>query len=122
MPDYKKGKIYRIVNDENKKFYVGSTVQPLHKRMNEHRTKHNKCMSKKLGVDIKECSIILIENYPCKDKPELLRKEREYFDKYKKEQKEVFLNKMRPIILEGEKKKLEKEYYYKNIKKTIKKY
>ena len=68
--------------------------------MATHRQEHNECMSKKLGIDLKECSIILLQNYPCKDKPELLRKEREYFDKYKKECKEVFLNKRKPIYYE----------------------
>ena len=78
-------------------------------------------MSKNIGVDLKECSIILIENYPCKDKPELLRKEREYFDKYKKECKEVFLNKYRPIVTEEERKEYKKDYQIKN-KEKIKEY
>ena len=124
MKDYNKGKIYKIVNDVNDKFYVGSTVQPLHKRMGDHRRNHKDCMSKNIGVDLKECSIILIQNYPCKDKPELLRKEREYFDKYKKECKEVFLNKYRPIRLEGEKngdKEKRKEWREKNKEKVKKK-
>ena len=43
MPiDYKKGKIYKIVNTENNNIYYGSTIQPLHKRLNEHRNKHVK--------------------------------------------------------------------------------
>ena len=74
MVNYQLGKIYKIVNDVNDKFYIGSTAEPyLSNRMSGHRQKHNKCMSKNIGVDLKECSIILIENYPCKDKPELLR-------------------------------------------------
>jgi len=118
MVNYKNGKIYKIVNDVNDKFYIGSTAQKyLSSRMATHRQKHSKCMSKNLGVDLKECSIILIENYPCKDNDELLKKEREYFDKYKKECKEVFINKKRPIILQGEEnlyKEYNKEYYIKN--------
>jgi len=115
MVNYQLGKIYKIVNDENNKFYIGSTAQKyLSNRMNTHRQKHSRCMSKNIGVDLNECSIILIENYPCKDKPELRRKEREYFDKYKKECKEVFVNKQRPILYKGEQKKLDNERYEKN--------
>ena len=125
MVNYQLGKIYKIVNDVNDKFYIGSTAEPyLSNRMSGHRQKHNKCMSKNIGVDLKECSIILIENYPCKDKPELLRKEREYYDKYKKECKEVFLNKIKPIYYEGEKPKAIKnfntEYDYKTYRKNNK--
>jgi len=81
MPDYSQGKIYKIVNDENDKFYIGSTIQPLYKRMYHHRSKDHSCMSKKLGVDIKDCIIVLVENIQCKDKDELLRKERYYIEK-----------------------------------------
>jgi len=126
MVNYKNGKIYKIINDVNDKFYIGSTSEPyLSNRMASHRKKHNMCMSKNIGVDLKQCSIILIENYPCNDKQELLRKEREYFDKYKKECKEVFINKRKPTYYEGEKKQLKKEYdkeYLKNNKDKIKEY
>jgi len=81
MPiDYKNGKIYKIVNNENNKIYYGSTTQPLHKRMYKHRSKHNDCMSKKLGVDLKECKIILVEKYPCECRYELEKRERFYIE------------------------------------------
>jgi len=120
MVNYQLGKIYKIVNDVNDNFYIGNTAEKnLSNRMATHR-RNNDCMSKSLGVDLKECNIILIENYPCNDKQELRRREREYFDKYKKECKEVFLNKNRPIRLEGEEKIIirnqKKEYYEKNKK------
>lgn len=119
MVNYQLGKIYKIVNDVNDKFYIGSTAEKyLSNRMSTHRQKHNGCMSKNIGVDLKHCSIILIENYPCKDKPELRRREREYFDKYKKECKEVFVNKYKPILYEGEKIEYVKEWNKKNKSKT----
>jgi len=80
MPDYKKGKIYKIVNNENNKIYFGSTCQPLHKRISEHRKKHNDCMSKNLGVDLKDCQIILVEKIECECKYELLKRERYYIE------------------------------------------
>jgi len=107
MKDYSKGKIYKIVNDENDKFYIGSTIQKLCDRMTNHRTnKKFRCAIHNLGLDLYKCSIILIEKYPCKDNEELRTKEREYFDKYKKECKDLFLNIRRPIITKEEKKEL----------------
>ena len=120
MKDYSKGKIYKLVNDINDKFYIGSTVQPLHKRMDDHKRKSNQCTSKKIGVDLKQCSIILIENYPCKDENELKRRERQYFEKYKKEGLNI-VNKNNPILLEGDKEKYKIKYYQKKKRRKIKK-
>ena len=112
MPDYSQGKIYKIVNDENDNFYIGSTIQPLYKRMYHHRCKDHSCMSKNLGVDLKDCIIVLVENIQCKDKDELLRKERYYIEKYKKEGLNI-VNK----IIPG---RTKKEYYEDNKDKIVK--
>ena len=80
MPDYSKGKIYKIVNDVNDKVYYGSTIQKLCVRMCGHRAKHSNCMSKNIGVDLKECKIILVENIICNSKEELLKRERWYIE------------------------------------------
>ena len=109
MPNYKNSKIYKIVNYENDKFYIGSTTQPLYKRINEHRSKHNTCMSKNIGVDLKECKIILIEAFECENKQELLKKEREYYDKYKLEGINI-VNKIRPIVTKEELAEQKKKY------------
>ena len=43
MPDYSKGQIYTIRNrNDDSKIYIGSTIQPLYKRLYTH-----KCYSKK---------------------------------------------------------------------------
>tara|TARA_R110000803_G_scaffold158786_2_gene223038 strand:- start:373 stop:981 length:609 start_codon:yes stop_codon:yes gene_type:complete len=111
MVNYQLGKIYKIVNDINDKFYIGSTAQRyLSSRMATHKKKHTTCMSRNIGINLKECSIILIENYPCKDKQELLKREREYFDKHKKENNDIFVNKHRPIVTKEEKEIRKKEY------------
>jgi len=126
MVNYKNGKIYKIISDKTDKFYVGSTAQIyLSTRMATHKCKHNDCMSKNIGYDLNECSIILIENYPCKDVYELKKREREYYDKYKKECKEVFLNKYKPIRLEGERYEYEKalrEKYKEKNKEKVQQY
>ena len=42
MVNYKDSKIYKIVNDENDKFYIGSTSEKnLSNRMARHRRKDN---------------------------------------------------------------------------------
>ena len=112
MLNYKNSKIYKIVNDENDKFYVGSTTQSLHQRMSNHRRKKD-CSSILVG-DLKQCRIILIEAFECNNKQESLKKERDYFDKYKKEGLNI-VNKYRPIRTPEEKKQYENE----NEKKTI---
>jgi len=87
MPDYQKTKIYKIMNNENDKFYIGHTVQKLSERMRTHRnvSSYYKCSSNNLGVDIKDCFIVLVEKYPCKDIDEARKRERYYIEKYKKE-------------------------------------
>jgi hypothetical protein len=87
---YSKGKIYKVVNTSNNECYYGSTVQPLSKRMGQHRAsyklyKEGKCRAitsfdlfNKYGVE--NCSIVLVENYDCKSKEELDKKERWYIE------------------------------------------
>lgn len=91
MPNYKQGKIYKIVsNTDDDICYVGSTTQPLLcQRMVEHRSGYGrwknggKCdktssydMFDKYGVS--NCRIELIEIFPCNSKDELTKKEGEY--------------------------------------------
>ena len=118
MPDYSQGKIYKIVNDENDNFYIGSTIQPLYKRMYHHRSKDHSCMSKKLGVDIKDCIIVLVENIQCKDKDELLRKERYYIEKYKKEGLNI-VNKKIPGRTKKQYYEVNKNYIKKKVKNWV---
>jgi len=77
MVNYQNSKIYRLICSETNKQYIGSTVQPLSSRIRGHKCKsNNPCISKTLVNP----SIILIINYPCNSKEELLRKEREYIE------------------------------------------
>ena len=61
---YSNGKIYRVICEETNRQYIGSTCNPLRKRLYEHKKKHNGCMTK----DFINPSIILIEDYPCERK------------------------------------------------------
>ena len=80
MPDYSKGKIYKILNNIDNEVYVGSTIETLGKRMGKHRhgmtiQPHLKLYEhmNELGVD--NFYIELIENFPCNDIYELRARE-----------------------------------------------
>ena len=77
MPDYKLGKIYQIWSPNTDKVYIGSTVQPLHKRFHDHKTKLTGKMYTTAREVLKcgEAKIELIEDYPCEKKSELNRRE-----------------------------------------------
>ncbi len=86
MPNYQNGKIYKIYNDDNDLVYYGSTVQPLYKRLYQHKynaKQKYQCKSHNLGVDIDKCKIVLVENYSCNSKEELHRRERFYIENNK---------------------------------------
>ena len=80
--DYSQGKIYRIINDIDDYIYVGSTTEKLSRRMCRHRSDMKKPYNNgKIYQHIRKhgpehFQIILIRNYPCTNKEELLREER----------------------------------------------
>jgi len=108
MPDYSKGKIYKIINLENKIVYIGSTAQEKlcdRFKTHEHRGGGNK--------------IILLEDCPCICKEHLIKKEQEYI-----EQHNNLLNKCRAYRSKEYNDKYNKERkkkYRKNNKEEIKK-
>ncbi len=83
MPiDYSRSKIYQIIPtcefDEGD-IYIGSTVRLLSERMAQHRrqlTCSSKILFEKYGVQ--NCKIELIEEFPCENKEQLLKKEGEH--------------------------------------------
>jgi hypothetical protein len=89
MVNFQNGKIYKIVDVGRTKMYIGSTTKDyVSKRMVEHRNKYKNYKSggkagyvsvydlfDEFGID--NCSIELIENYPCQSRDELRRKEGE---------------------------------------------
>lgn len=77
MPDYQNGKIYQIWSPNTDKVYIGSTTQPLHKRLYEHTkglTGKKYVYSRKV-LECGDARIELIEEYPCAKKSELDRRE-----------------------------------------------
>ena len=78
MPDYKNSKIYKIVSPSNPDLiYYGSTTQSLSSRMSDHR-RHNYRASSKEILCFEDAIILLVENFSCNNKEELLKKEGEY--------------------------------------------
>ena len=107
--DYSKSKIYKIINDIDDYIYIGSTTEKLCSRMAKHRFDMKKPQNngkiyqhmRKYGP--KYFHIVLIRNYPCTSKEELIKEERREFDLYNKN---VLLNIYRPYINSIEKQEL----------------
>lgn len=138
--DYKNSKIYRIVCNETGETYIGSTTQPLTKRLSKHKTNYKQFLQGKYHfvtsfniLQNNNYDIVLIEEFPCENKSQLHARERyyiescicvnkfipsrnikEYQEKYREENKdkikEYYEENLEKI------KKQQKEYYEKNKK------
>ena len=87
MPDYKEGKVYMIWSPNTDKVYIGSTVQPLHKRFHQHKRTLTGQKSYRTANEVLACGnarIELIEDYPCANKEELNRREGQIMREYDK--------------------------------------
>jgi len=81
MPDYSKGKIYKLVGGGLT--YYGSTVNELRYRLKLHKAhfKQNINITSKLLFETgDEVKIFLVEKFPCADKMELNARERWYIE------------------------------------------
>ena len=107
MPNYQNGKIYKLICNTTNKVYIGSTTTTLKQRLRKHHTPSNNTMSKQI---IEGCNyeIILLENYPCNSKLELLKREGYFIDNNE------CINKVKPGRT---KKDYNKSYYEKNKEK-----
>lgn len=106
--NYSNSKIYEIICRITNERYIGSTVQPLSKRLAEHRNPSNMCSSKQIIVR-GNYYINLIEDFPvCQNREQLLKKEREWYDKLE------CINKARPTISKEEKVEYYKQYREEN--------
>ena len=133
MPDFKRGKIYKLWCHEINDIYIGSTTQSLSQRLSGHKLLD--CSSKILFEKSNNVKIELIESYPCKNKMELNRKENEYIrkndcinklianqkqkdynKKYYEDHKEKVLEKIKEFNIKNKNEIAEKkkEYYEKN--------
>ena len=105
---YKNGKIYKLVSSGTPVVYYGSTTTSLANRLSKHKCVHNECCSKEL-FDAGDVSIVLVEEYPCNSKHELLSRERIYIEfMLNNFTHRVICNKIIPT-------RTPKEYYQDNI-------
>mgnify|MGYP003639847321 FL=1 len=119
MNKYRNGKIYKLIDLDSDKVYIGSTTQTLHDRLNKHKNPSNNCMSN----TFKDPYIQLIKSYPCNSKRALDKEEQKYIDMYD------CVNKQKSFQTKEEKKeqinKYQKQYYIEHdeeLKKYQKQY
>jgi len=111
---YQRSKIYKITSNQSDNIYIGSTCNPLYKRLGQHKStykefingKTNNCTSFEL-IKLGDAIITLIEDYPCESKEQLRARERYYIEL----NKDICVNKVIPT-------RTCKEYYQTN-KETI---
>ena len=96
---YQRGKIYKITSNLTDKIYIGSTCNPLYKRLCQHKCNSNKCNSIEI-IKLGDAIITLIEDHPCERKEQLTARERYYIEL----NKNIAVNKMIPT-------RTKKEYY-----------
>jgi hypothetical protein len=85
MNKYNNAKVYKIVNDIDDKIYIGSTYQSLTKRFRDHKADAKRRPKRRVykhfnAIGWNNVKIILIEEFPCKSKIELEKREREMID------------------------------------------
>jgi len=83
MVDYTKSKIYKITCNITGLTYYGSTVNPISKRISQHRTKFKagnlKCSSRQVLVG-GDYDYSLVEEFSCENKDQLHKRERFYIE------------------------------------------
>jgi hypothetical protein len=82
MVNYYNSKIYRIVCNETGKQYIGATTIALSTRLCQHKKlfKDNRSGSSKEVLKSGNYNIVLIEDYPCERREQLLQRERYYIE------------------------------------------
>ena len=118
MPDYSNGKVYEIICRITNERYIGSTTLQLCQRLANHREKKNKCSSKQI-IERNDYYINLLEECPCDNREQLLKNERDWYNKGD------CINKRKPFITNEESIEYQIEYqkeYRGANKESISKY
>jgi len=84
---YQCAKIYKITSDSTDKIYIGSTCNPLYKRLGQHRRNYRQFINNKYDnvssfelIKLDDVIITLIEDYPCERKEQLHARERYHIE------------------------------------------
>ena len=125
MPNYQEGKIYKVFNNINNDFYIGSTTQKLSYRMKDHRADckrraHLPLYKAMIEYGTEHFYIELVEKYPCNDKEELDRKEGEYIRNLKPAMNQFIPGRSRAIYYHENIERFKQ--YYQDNKDKIKEY
>ena len=142
MPNYANGSIYKIWSLSTDEIYIGSTTEPLSKRMTKHRHKYKKYKEgKNPGTtsfkifEYGDARIELIETFDCKCKEELVAREGHYIrtldcvnyytpgrtkkEYYEDNKEKIALNKKKYREKNKEKIALNKKKYHEDNKEKI---
>ena len=85
---YQRGKIYKLISNQTNDVYYGSTIEnKLSNRLSGHRSHYKDWIKNRFHyissfeiVKYEDAKIILVENYPCNTKYELVAREQFYID------------------------------------------
>jgi hypothetical protein len=124
MDRYKNAKIYKIIDNITGAIYIGSTCEPtLARRLAKHKYDYKKYLNDNMNfvtsfkiIENNNYNIILLEEYPCETKDQLLARERYHIETSKcvnkvipSRTKQEWYNENKDIILDKC-----KEYYNQN--------
>ncbi len=108
---YDCGKVYKLQCSDGR-FYIGSTINKLNVRFYHHKTasrhKNTPLYSHIQTIGWENVTITLLEEFSCKNKGELCRRENEILEKER--ENPLCLNKNKAIIEEHDKETYAKEY------------
>jgi len=133
--DYKNGKIYTIRSHQTEQFYIGSTTQPLTKRLTFHKSDYKRYLDGKFNfitsfdiIKFDDCYIELLEEFPCESKMMLHKREGELIRKNNCVNKSIpcqtrkEYNKNHYVQNRDKIKEYKKEYYNNNVNKFLQKH
>ena len=121
-PDrYNAGKIYKMICTDGH-FYIGSTINTLNFRFSNHKQDAKREIERPVykyfnTIGWENVTIELVENYSCKSKKELTRKEDDYIQKSKHDP--LCLNFKRACVTPEERAEYVKKYVAENKEKII---
>ena len=133
MNKYNNGKIYTLRSEtDNNLIYVGSTVQPLYKRWNAHKSiicnENNKLYNLLFYTKVREIGlqhfyIELYEDYSCQNKEQLNKREGEIIREIATLNKRIEGRTPKEWIVTNKNKlkQYNKDFYETNKEKTLKK-
>ena len=131
MEKYQNSKIYKLVSDKLDLVYYGSTTRTLKQRLTCHKSNYKRYLKGKTNygtsfelLELGDARIILVEDFPCERKEDLLARERFYIEsntcvnknipgrtekEWREKNKEILLEKRREYIKQNSE-KLKKEF------------